>query len=154
MCLFLPFFFSTFPTVLFLTPVGSEAEGRQGAKGWGRGSFFACRNIRPSVFHLSRHFHFAASCTELLLFLAVVLLLGVNVGYSGSISFNEKDGGRTDGDKAAPWRRAAPAASRPRGKEIGRRMCNFPRGVKGAHGEVWIPQRTSPCASFPSNPDS
>lgn len=119
----------------------------------GEAASLHAETFHPSVFHFSRRFHFAASCTELLLFLAVVLLLGVNVGYSGSISFNEKDGGRTDGDKAAPWRRAAPVASRPRGKEIGRRMCNFPRGAKGAHGEVWIPQRTSPCALFPSNPD-
>lgn len=52
--------------------------------------------------------------------------LSTNVGYSGSISFNEKDGGRTDGDKASLWRRAAFAVLTLQGTEIGRQTCNFP----------------------------
>lgn len=56
--------------------------------------------------------------------------LWTNVGYSGSISFNEKDGGRTDGDKASLRRRAACSALRLQGAEMGRQICNFPWGMK------------------------
>lgn len=56
--------------------------------------------------------------------------LRTNVGYSGSISFNEKDGGRTDGDTASLWRRAACSALRLQGAEMGHQMCNFPWGTK------------------------
>lgn len=56
--------------------------------------------------------------------------LRTNVGYSGSISFNEKDGGRTDGDKASLWRGAACSALRLQGAEMGRQTCNFPWETK------------------------
>lgn len=56
--------------------------------------------------------------------------LRTNVGYSGSISFNEKDGGKTDGDKASLWRRAACSALRLQGAEMGCQTCNFPWGMK------------------------